>query len=89
MIYILDTRTYTQKSINVNFAMALLKHIRAAITAILLIAMLTITVTTSSQPVFVFAPWQCGDCGDFLKLTAQFEKAVIGAINPPEPEKIA
>ena len=49
MIYILDTRTYTQKSIKVNFAMALLKHIRAAITAILLIAMLTITVTTSIQ----------------------------------------
>jgi hypothetical protein len=28
-------------------------------------------------------------CGEFLKLTAQFEKAVIGAVNPPEPEKIA
>jgi hypothetical protein len=27
--------------------------------------------------------------GEFQKLTAQFEKAVIGAVNPPEPDKIA
>ena len=52
MIYILDTRTYIQKSINVNFAMVVSKHIRTAITAILLIAILTITVTTSIQSVF-------------------------------------
>jgi hypothetical protein len=67
--------------------MALLKHIRTSITAILLITTLTITVTTSIQP--VFAPRQCGGCGAFLELTAQFEKAVIGAQTPPEPDKIA
>jgi hypothetical protein len=64
-----------------------LKHIRMSITAILLITTLTITVTTSIQP--VFAPRQCGGCGAFLELTSQFEKAVIGAQNPPEPDKIA
>jgi hypothetical protein len=26
---------------------------------------------------------------EFLKLTAQFEKAVIGAVQPPEPDKTA
>jgi hypothetical protein len=57
-----------------------------SITAILLITTLTITVTTNIQP--VFAPRTCGQCGLFLKLTAQFEKAVIGAVQPPEPDKI-
>jgi len=46
-----------------------------------------ITVTTSIQP--VFAPRECGNCGEFLKLTAQFEKAVIGAVAPPEGDKMA
>ena len=71
MIYILDTRTNTKKSINVNFVMALLKHIRTSITAILLIAMLTITVATSIQ--IVFAPRQCGGCiTQFQILTRSF-----------------
>ena len=47
---------------------------RSTITAILIIALLTITVTTSIQP--VFAPRSCAGCGDFLKLTAQFERDV-------------
>ena len=58
---------------------ALLKHIRTSIAAILLITTLMITVTTSIQP--VFAPRECGNCGEFLKLTAQFEKAVIGPLH--------
>ena len=71
MIYILDTRINTKKSINVNFVMALLKHIRTSITAILLIAMLTITVTTSIQA--VFAPRACGGCiTQFQILTRSF-----------------
>ena len=40
--------------------MAILKHIRTSITAILLIATITITVTTSVQP--VFAPRPCVGC---------------------------
>jgi hypothetical protein len=67
--------------------MAILKHIRTSITAILLITTLMITVTTSIQP--VFAPRTCAGCGEFLKLTAQFEKAIIGAVSPPDPDKIA
>ena len=41
-----------------------------------------ITLTISIQP--VFAPRECGNCGLFLKLTAQFEKAVINSISNPE-----
>lgn len=67
--------------------MIVLKHIRTFITVIVLIAILTITVTTSIKP--VFAPRTCAGCGEFLKVTAQFEKAVISATAPPEPEKIA
>jgi hypothetical protein len=66
--------------------MVILEHIRASITAILLITPIMITITTNIQP--VFAPGDCGNCGAFLKLTAQIEKAVIGANDPPEPEKI-
>ncbi|MGA9909827.1 MAG: hypothetical protein WBP84_06425 [Nitrososphaeraceae archaeon] len=66
--------------------MVILELIRASITAILLITTIMITITTNIQP--VFAPGDCGNCGAFLKLTAQFEKAVIGATAPPEPEKI-
>ena len=66
--------------------MVILEIIRASITAILLITTIMITITTNIQP--VFAPGDCGNCGAFLKLTAQFEKAVIGATAPPEPEKI-
>ena len=51
--------------------MALLKNIRTSITAILLIATLMITVTTSIQP--VFAPRGCGSCiTQFEKLTRSF-----------------
>ena len=51
--------------------MALLKNIRTSITAILLIATLMITVTTSIQP--VFAPRECGSCiTQFEKLTRSF-----------------
>lgn len=53
----------------------------------MLITTITITVTTSIQ--YVFAPRTCTGCGEFLKVTAKFEKAIIGAISPPEPEKIA
>jgi len=71
MTYILDTRTYTQKSINLNFAMVLLKPIRTAITSILLTAILTITVTTSIQA--VFAPRGCSGCiKQFQILTRSF-----------------
>ena len=66
--------------------MVILELIRASITAILLITTIMITITTNIQP--VFAPGDCGNCGAFLKLTAQFEKAVIGATAPPEPDKI-
>lgn len=69
---------HARKPISDNSLMALLKHIRTSITAILLITILTITVTTSIQP--VFAPRSCAGCGDFLKLTAEFENTIINLI---------
>jgi hypothetical protein len=51
--------------------MAILKHIRTSITAIVLITTLMITVTTSIQP--VFAPRTCGQCiTQFQILTRSF-----------------
>ena len=70
--------------------MALLKYIRASITAILLIATLMIsTVTTLNlQQASAFGFVERQQITDFLKLTAQFEKAVIGFQSPPDPDKI-
>ena len=52
------------------------------ITVILLVALLTITVTTSIQP--VFAPRSCAGCiGDFQKLTGGFIVSVAKAIGDP------
>ena len=52
------------------------------ITAILLVALLTITVTTSIQP--VFAPRSCAGCiGDFQKLTGEFVVSVAKVIGDP------
>ena len=31
---------------------------------------------------------QVAGCEDFLKLTSQFERAVVGAVSPPVPEKV-
>jgi hypothetical protein len=66
--------------------MAILKHIRTSITAILLTTAVMITISINIPSVLALR--DCGSCGAFLKLTAQFEKAVIGAVSPPEPEKI-
>ena len=70
--------------------MALLKYIRASITAILLIATLMISsvTTLNLQQASAFGFVERQQITDFLKLTAQFEKAVIGFQSPPEPEKI-
>ena len=70
--------------------MAPLKYIRASITAILLIAALMIsTVTTLNlQQASAFGFVERQQITDFLKLTAQFEKAVIGFQSPPYPDKI-
>ena len=70
--------------------MAPLKYIRASITAILLIATLMIsTVTTLNlQQASAFGFVERQQITDFLKLTAQFEKAVIGFQSPPDPDKI-
>jgi hypothetical protein len=57
-----------------------LKYIRTSITVILLIATITITVTTSIQTVFAPGQGGCDACGPFLKLTAQFEKDVSSSI---------
>ena len=67
-----------------------LKYIRASITAILLIAALMIsTVTTLNlQQASAFGFVERQQITDFLKLTAQFEKAVIGFQSPPDPDKI-
>jgi hypothetical protein len=70
--------------------MAILKHynIRTSITAILLIATLTITVTTSIQP--VFAPRECPGCiGNFQKLTGEFVQNVINNQRSPNSENVA
>jgi hypothetical protein len=71
--------------------MAILKHIRTSITAILVITTLVISsvATLNLQPAFAFGFVERQQIGDFQKLTAQFEKAVIGAVNPPEPDKVA
>ena len=70
--------------------MAPLEYIRASITAILLIATLMIsTVTTLNlQQASAFGFVERQQITDFLKLTAQFEKAVIGFQSPPDPDKI-
>jgi hypothetical protein len=71
--------------------MAILKQIRTSITAILLIATLVISsvATLNLQQASAFGFVERQQIGEFQKLTAQFEKAVISSVNPPEPDKIA
>jgi hypothetical protein len=71
--------------------MALLNQIRTSITAILLITTLMISsmTTLNLQQASAFGFVERQQITDFLKLTAQFEKGVIGAVSPPEPDKIA
>jgi hypothetical protein len=67
--------------------MAILKHIRTSLTAILLLAAITITVTTSIQP--VFAPRDCPGCiGDFQKLTGELVQNVINRQQLPNSDDV-
>jgi hypothetical protein len=45
-----------------------------------IIGMVTVTIQQAS------APRTCGSCAEFKKFTHDFEKAVIGAVQPPETE---
>ena len=66
--------------------MAILKHIRTSITAILLITMLTITVTTSIQP--IFAPRDCAGCAEFRILTGEFVQKIINNQQSPNSDSV-
>jgi hypothetical protein len=61
-------------------------HILALFVATTMIGSMA-TMNLQQASAFGFVERQ--QIGEFQKLTAQFEKAVIGAQNPPEPEKIA
>jgi hypothetical protein len=50
--------------------------------------MISSVATLNLQQAAAFGFVERQQIGDFQKLTAQFEKAVIGAVSPPEPEKI-
>ena len=50
--------------------------------------MISSVATLNLQQASAFGFVERQQITDFLKLTAQFEKAIIGAQNPPEPEKI-
>jgi hypothetical protein len=71
--------------------MAILKQIRKSIATILVIATLMISsvATLNLQQASAFGFVERQQIGEFQKLTALFEKAAIGAQNPPEPEKTA
>jgi hypothetical protein len=86
MIYTLDISTSCSKTYSVNSLTTILKHIRTSTTTILLIATITITVTTSIQP--VFAPRGCSGCGDFTKLTGEFVQKVINRQQSPNPDNV-
>ena len=90
MTYILDISTSSRKTTSVNCLMAILKQIRTSITAILVTATLMISsvATLNLQQASAFGFVERQQIEDFQKLTAQFEKAVIGSVNPPEPDKI-
>ena len=50
--------------------------------------MISTVATLNLQQASAFGFVERQQIADFLRLTAQFEKAVIGAQNPPEPEKV-
>jgi hypothetical protein len=63
-----------------------MKAIRTTNLILVLVLASSVGFVTLQQS--AYAPRECGQCGLFLKLTAQFERAVIGAVTPPEPDKI-
>lgn len=66
--------------------MAILKHIRTSIPVLLLITILTITVTTSIQP--VFAPRECPGCAEFRILTGEFVQKIINNQQSPNSDSL-
>lgn len=70
---------HARKPIRVNNVMAILKQIRTSTTVILVIATLMISsvATLELQQASAFGFVERQQITDFLKLTAQFEKAVL------------
>lgn len=64
-----------------------MKAIRIPIMAIMAAAILVVPVGISAfQQQQAYAPRTCGSCVEFKKMTHEFEKAVIDAIDNPNDE---